>query len=150
MNCAYRREIFERYRYDPELGPNIRTGLRGGEDFELGWRTIRDGYQLRHVPAAHVEHPVKAERMTWRHVRRHGYVNGLEYARVLRKLGLPAPSLVRMKQRWAKRTYRRYLRAVFTPVAERARIFEMLAAKGMLDEIDRAERHHRRENGPGA
>ena len=29
-NCAYRREVFSRYRYDPRLGPNRRSGLRGG------------------------------------------------------------------------------------------------------------------------
>ncbi len=35
VNCAYRREIFARHRYDTELGPTTETGLRGGEDFEL-------------------------------------------------------------------------------------------------------------------
>ena len=150
VNCAYRREIFTRYRYDPELGPNTETGLCGGEDFELGWRTIRDGYTLTHVPSAHVEHPVTSNRMTWRHVRRHGYINGLEYARMMRKLGFPVYVHPHMKRRLEKRRFARFLRSLFTPTQNRLRLLDLQSTKGALDEIERSDPLLGHESGPNS
>jgi cellulose synthase/poly-beta-1,6-N-acetylglucosamine synthase-like glycosyltransferase len=49
-NCAYRREVFQHYRFDPALGPNRSTGMRGGEDVALGRRLLADGYRLQYLP----------------------------------------------------------------------------------------------------
>jgi hypothetical protein len=75
--------------------------------------------------------------MTWRHVRRHGYVNGLEYARIVLKLGFPVPRLFKMRRRLAKRRLRRYLRSRLTPPGDRTRMYQMLSTQGMIEEFDR-------------
>lgn len=49
------------YRYDPRLGPNRRTGLRGREDMLLALRLLQDGFALRYCPGAVVEHPQQLE-----------------------------------------------------------------------------------------
>ena len=86
-NCAYRREVFEAYHYDTELGPNRVTGLRGGEDYLLGQLLIRDGYRLRYLPQAQVAHPVDPARLSRRHVDRAFYMHGVEWVRIWQALG---------------------------------------------------------------
>ena len=85
-NCAYRREVFARYRYDPQLGPNRETGLRGGEDFVLARLLLRDGYSIRYVPEAPIEHEVHRDRMTRAYVKRGHYLQGVESVRIARAL----------------------------------------------------------------
>jgi GT2 family glycosyltransferase len=137
-NCAYRREVFQRYRYDPQLGPNRETGGRGGEDVELGFRLLLDGHSLLYVPSARVEHPVIPERVTWQSIRQHYYVNGAEWIRVLRKLDLPVPRPEHLKRRLARRRRRLPFRWLFDPRGHRRRQAKILAARGMLDELE----HH--------
>lgn len=86
-NCAYRREVFDAYHYDIELGPNRVTGLRGGEDYLLGQLLIRDGYRLRYLPQARVAHPVDPARLGVRHVERAFHAHGVEWVRIWRALG---------------------------------------------------------------
>lgn len=107
-NCAYRREVFISYHYDPRLGPNRQTGLRGGEDVLLAKLLLRDGYRLRYFPDARVLHPVYPERMTKASLRRSYYVNGI--ARVRVKLAT-ATSPRRLKAK-LRRKSRRELRAL--------------------------------------
>jgi GT2 family glycosyltransferase len=76
-NCAYRREVFASYHYDPRLGPNRDTGLRGGEDVLLGRLLLRDGYRLRYCPDARVRHLAHPERMTEAYLRRAYYARGV-------------------------------------------------------------------------
>ncbi len=80
-NCAYRREVFASYHYDPRLGPNRDTGMRGGEDFLIGLLLLRDGYRLRYCPDARVRHPAHPERMTEAWLRHSYYVQGIEHVR---------------------------------------------------------------------
>ena len=86
-NCAYRREIFNSYYYDPELGPNRETGLRGGEDALLGKLLLGAGYRLVYCPDAIVHHPVLPERMTKEVLRQSFYVHGIEAVRISLALG---------------------------------------------------------------
>jgi hypothetical protein len=137
VNCAYRRETLACYAYDPELGPNRETGLRGGEDFELAYRMMLDGYQLTYVPAARVEHPVNPARMTWRHVRQRFYLNGVEGARMLERLELSHPPLENLRKRVGRRRFRRHLRRLFDPVGYRVRMATILERQGMLEELVR-------------
>jgi glycosyltransferase involved in cell wall biosynthesis len=88
-SCAYRREVFDRYRYDARLGPNRATGARGGEDTLLALQLLRDGFRLRYEPAARVSHPVSPDRMTVAFVRRAHFVQGYEWVRVCAILGRP-------------------------------------------------------------
>jgi glycosyltransferase involved in cell wall biosynthesis len=89
-NCAYLREVFDAYRYDPRLGPNRETGLRGGEDFVLARMLLRDGYSIRYVPEASIEHEVHPDRMTRAYVQRGHYLQGVESVRIARALA-PQP-----------------------------------------------------------
>jgi GT2 family glycosyltransferase len=97
-NCAYRREVFARYRYAADLGPNRETGGRGGEDFELAFRLLLDGYRLRYRPEARVRHPVTRERMSLDFALRAARSNGLECVRFQHKLGLPVPALAETRR----------------------------------------------------
>lgn len=81
-NCAYRREVFTSYHYEPRLGPNREMELLGGEDVLLGRLLLRDGYRLRYCPDARVRHPVHPERMTEASLRRSYYVHGIESMRI--------------------------------------------------------------------
>jgi len=89
VNCAYRREALLKRGYQPHLGPNRATGLRGGEDTELGVDFLRSGRSILYCPKAEVYHPVTPERMTFEYVR-HGYfLRGVENVRIRHALGLP-------------------------------------------------------------
>lgn len=83
-NCAYRREIFNKYHYEPRLGPNRDTGLRGGEDSLVNMLLMRDGYRFCYIPDACVWHPVHADRMELPCLKRSYFVNGLECIRANR------------------------------------------------------------------
>jgi len=98
-NCAYRREVFSQYRYDPLLGPNRQTGMRGGEDTLLAMQLLRDGRRLQYCPDARVRHPVEPERMTLGYVKRGYFMQGREWARIRHRLGsaVPAEADVRRK-----------------------------------------------------
>jgi cellulose synthase/poly-beta-1,6-N-acetylglucosamine synthase-like glycosyltransferase len=92
-NCAYRREAFASYRYEPQLGPNRETGMRGGEDTLLAMQLLKAGLHLRYCPDARVRHPVHPDRMRVKYVRRAYFVQGVEWARIRRLLDAPLPSV---------------------------------------------------------
>jgi hypothetical protein len=79
--------VFSRYRYDTRLGPNRRSGLRGGEDWALGHQVLRDGYAIVYRPEALVHHPIPPDRMTLPYVRQGFFVNGVESIRIRERLG---------------------------------------------------------------
>ena len=88
-NCAFRRSLLhEGFRVD--LGPNRETGLRGGEDLELGLRLMRRGHELLYVPDAVVRHPVTRARMTLSYARGGFFAQGVEQVRLMQALGIPA------------------------------------------------------------
>ncbi len=101
-NCAYRREVFSRYRYDTRLGPNRRSGLRGGEDWALGHQILRDGYRMVYRPEALVHHPISPDRMTLPYVRQGFFVNGVESIRIRERLGKRKLSPFRLHLRLAR------------------------------------------------
>jgi glycosyltransferase involved in cell wall biosynthesis len=92
-SCAYRREVFERYRYDARLGPNRETGMRGGEDTLFAKQLMKDGYRLRYCPDASVRHPVHPDRMRIDYVMRSYFIQGIENARIQRIMGVRLPSV---------------------------------------------------------
>jgi len=98
-NCAYRHEVFSRYRYDTRLGPNRRSGLRGGEDWVLGKLLLRDGYRMVYCPEAIVRHPISPDRMTLPYVRQGFFVNDVESIRIRELLGEWRPSLLGIRLR---------------------------------------------------
>jgi hypothetical protein len=70
-------------------------------------------------------------------VRHHYYINGVEVIRMLRKLDLPGPKPENLKRRLAKRQRMLPFRSLFDPVGHRRRMARILAARGMLDELDK-------------
>ena len=100
-NCAYRREVFRNHAFDPTLGPNRCTGMRGGEDVALGRRLLEEGYELQYLPDAEVLHPVGPARTTFEFARRAHFAQGVERVRVARSLGrdVIAPSRLRHRLR---------------------------------------------------
>jgi hypothetical protein len=138
-NCAYRRGVFAWYRYDPSLGPNRETGLRGGEDFELGLRLLRDGYELRYCPDAIVDHPVSLKRTTMEFVRRGFFLQGVENTRWTHLLGIPQPKAKRLKEK--ERRDRSALR--FDRLFRRSRylhkLLELEQLRGRIEESLRME-----------
>jgi GT2 family glycosyltransferase len=96
-SCAYRREVFDAYFFDPRLGPNRATGLRGGEDFLLARRLLRDGYRLLYLPEARVRHPVEPSRTTEAYVLRGYYLQGIERVRIERALGVELETLSELR-----------------------------------------------------
>ncbi|RIL07700.1 MAG: hypothetical protein DCC71_02215 [Proteobacteria bacterium] len=85
-NCAYRREAFAAHRYDPALGPNRTTRMRGGEDTLLGKQLLRAGMRLRYCPDAVVRHPVEPSRATLAYVLQGHFYQGIELVRIQRAL----------------------------------------------------------------
>ena len=100
-NCAYRRALLVQHPYRADLGPNAATGMRGGEDTELGLRLRRAGYRLRYVPGARVRHPIERERTEMKSVLRAYRMQGIEAVRLRRVFGesLEAPEALRRKIR---------------------------------------------------
>jgi cellulose synthase/poly-beta-1,6-N-acetylglucosamine synthase-like glycosyltransferase len=142
-NCAYRRELFPCYGFDRDLGPNHRTGLRGGEDTLFARILLRDGYRLRYCPEARVRHPVLASRATEANVLRGHYVQGVEWARMQRALALPLPSLPRLRfEHWRMRF--RLLRKRISGRADADRRRNLLAKaefrRGLFEEARRGRR----------
>ena len=95
-NCAYRREVFDDYRYAPELGPNYETGVRGGEDTEFAQRLMIAGMALRYVPDAIVHHVVRPERLNLAYCAPRFYSHGVELVRLRNMLGVPHKSIPRL------------------------------------------------------
>jgi len=139
-NCAYRREIFSTYQYDPRLGPNRDTGLRGGEDTAISIQLMRDGYRLRYIPDARVVHPVEPNRTTPKFALQGFYYQGAQSVRMRRAIGLDAElrSLLEARRemwavraRWLRKTYKRKRQAAF-----HARL-DLAFMRGVLDELRR-------------
>jgi glycosyltransferase involved in cell wall biosynthesis/predicted O-methyltransferase YrrM len=137
-NCAYRRELLRVHGFLPELGPNRETGLRGGEDIELGARLLWLGRRILYCPDAVVEHPVAAERMTRSFVRRSYFVHGVAEVRLRRALGREVPTRRQLTRRLrrARRRARRSLLPWRRRWVEHRMESELL--RGMLSELERA------------
>jgi hypothetical protein len=135
-NCAYLRDVLLRFPFDPRLGPNRATGMRGGEDVALGRSLLAAGYRVRYVPEAEVEHPVSPERATFDYARRGYLAQGVERVRVSRVLGeRPAAA------RWIRfRIHRNRLLCALLRVGPRShRIRRQLRGellRGMLAELE--------------
>ncbi len=135
-NCAYRREVFERYRYEPALGPNRETGTRGGEDTLLAIQLLREGARVLYVADALVRHPVEPERMDPAFIARCFFAQGLESA-WLRDRGygraVPGDAALRRKLARAERRVR-WLRWLGPAATRRAR-FKREYQRGLLQGI---------------
>lgn len=139
-NCAWRREVFDAHRYDPRLGPNRATGLRGGEDMLIGLQVLKAGFRVRYCPDARVVHPVHPARMTADAARRGYYFQGVETVRMRRILGSYGEARTEselrraiwvLRRRWIKKSLRR-------EVDSRRKIEFLLASRrGELDELRR-------------
>lgn len=142
-NCAFRREVFAVYHYDPALGPNRASGLRGGEDFLLGRLLLRDGYTIQYVPDARVTHSVHRERMTPADVVRSHYLQGIESVRIAVALGDSRqlrPAKARRKLRKCRlKLLRHWLKSGFRlPKAKRIALRAQIALRrGKLRELIR-------------
>ena len=136
-NCAYLREIFGRYGYHPALGPNRETGLRGGEDYELAFRLLLDGYRITYEPRAVVKHPVASERTTLEYVTRGYHLQGIENARLREMLDLPLPTRKWLRKKIRRRTLGQSWRRWLDPVRYRTRMMRIERMRGQLDELDR-------------
>ena len=134
-NCAYRAEVFEKFHYSTELGPNYETGLRGGEDTELGHRLLLAGLQLDYVPDAVVLHPIGADRVSFEFCMKRYYSHGIELARLRRLLGVGIKSAWRV--RWERRLLLAlYLAAPFSSQWSHERIaLQREQLRGMLHEL---------------
>lgn len=97
-SCAYARDALLAHPYRPELGPNRKTGIQGGEDTELALHLLRAGHTLRYVPAARVHHPVRPERMTLAWVRDRHRTLGRETVRLRRALGDAVPDAATLRE----------------------------------------------------
>ena len=137
-NCAYRREIFDNYRYAPELGPNYETGVRGGEDTEFAQRLMLDGLALLYVPDAIVHHVVRPERLSLAYCAPRFYSHGVELARLRAMLGVSQKSPFRL--RWERRLLFGLYALIPLGIGwSAARItLEREKLRGMLDERTRA------------
>ena len=133
-NCAYRREVFDGYRYEPALGPNRETGIRGGEDTLLAMQLLRDGARILYVADALVRHPIDPERMDPAFIARCFFAQGLESA-WLRQRGygraVPGDTALRRKLARAERRVR-WLRWLGPAASRRAR-FKREYQRGLLE-----------------
>jgi glycosyltransferase involved in cell wall biosynthesis len=138
-NCAYRAEIFQKYRYSTKLGPNYETGLRGGEDTELGKRLLLDGFQLDYVPQALVCHPIHADRLGFEFCKQRFYSHGMELARLRNMLGDGIRSPWRL--RWERRLLLAlYIVLPFSSQWSRERIaLQREKLRGMVHELQQSE-----------
>jgi glycosyltransferase involved in cell wall biosynthesis len=138
-NCAYRAEVFQKYSYSTMLGPNYETGLRGGEDTELGNRLLLDGFELDYVPQAVVCHPIHADRLGFEFCKQRFYSHGIELARLRNMLGDG------IRSPWQLRWERRLLLALymvlpFSSQWSRERIaLQREKLRGMLHELQQSE-----------
>lgn len=118
-NCAYRRASLLERPYPLELGPNRRTGGRGGEDTAVAMELLRSGQRLLHVPAARVYHPVDPERLTLEYVREGYRQQAREILELHRLLEIPDP--IPWKLRRALRRRRRRASEPWAPEDSRIR-----------------------------
>jgi glycosyltransferase involved in cell wall biosynthesis len=135
-NCAYRREVFERYHYEPALGPNRATGIRGGEDTLLAIQLLRDGGRILYVADALVRHPVEPERIDPAFVARCFFAQGLESAWLRRRgYGRAVPEEAALRRKLARTERRvRWLRW-FGPAASHRARFKREYQRGLLEEM---------------
>jgi len=134
-NCAYRRALFDEFEFDPSLGPNYETGLRGGDDSLFGIQVLEAGHRILHRPTAGVRHPVSGARMTREYAETGYYLHGAERIRIQRALGRPTPSPQRVLLRLARANWR-HLRSPWSTDFKRLRR-KLRAAylHGQLDEL---------------
>ena len=87
VSVAWRRDWLLTHPYRDELGPNRKTGLRGGEDTCVALEIMEAGGRVLYAPRALVHHTVDPSRMTLDFVQQGYACQGREYARVLHVLG---------------------------------------------------------------
>jgi GT2 family glycosyltransferase len=87
-NCAFRREIFEKYgMFRLDLGVSGSRHTITCDDTEFGERLIRGGEKIVYCPSAIVYHPVDPARATKKYFLSWYYYNGRSLTRTL---GLPS------------------------------------------------------------
>jgi arylsulfatase A-like enzyme/glycosyltransferase involved in cell wall biosynthesis len=137
VNCAWRRDLVERLRYAEDLGPNSRSGMRGGEDALLARRILDGGARVAYAPGAVVHHPVAPERMEARYVLEGYYWQGVEKARIHRHLGLDPER--RLKGKARRRILQSALIAWLEPILPNALAVPLFKRwrfyRGVLDEL---------------
>ncbi|MFK7894251.1 MAG: glycosyltransferase family 2 protein [Myxococcota bacterium] len=112
-NFAIRREVFDMLSFSNRLGPNPKTGLRGGEDTALAHQILRRDQRIRYEPSTIVEHPIHLDRATFEFVLDAYQTHGREAALTRRELGFKPFSIPRLICRLFKHWLRRRLRFLF-------------------------------------
>jgi len=135
-NCAYRSEVFRNHGFDPTLGPNRSTGMRGGEDVALGQRLLAEGYRLQYLPHAEVFHPVRPERATFEFARRAHLAQGVERVRVARSLGRNVIPASRLRRRLRRDRLRRTALFLLPRARRIRRRLREALLRGMLAELE--------------
>jgi len=133
-NCAYRRAALLDHPYPVELGPNRKTGLRGGEDTVVAMSLLRAGKRLAYVPEAFVYHPVEADRMTRSFVERGYYLQGVESYRIRRLLGMEVMSASELRAKIGRRFLPWVLLPKLLPRKRRRADLRQLYYRGLLSE----------------
>lgn len=141
-NCAYARSAIGESGFDPSLGPNRATGLRGGEDTELAKRILRRGERIRFVPDAVVYHPVAPDRMTKAYVKRGYFMQGVEQVRIGRALGAAAPSKWLLRARLMRNYLATPLHFFKSPESRFRKQMRRELRRGALHELQRLDRKH--------
>jgi len=139
-NCAYLRDVLLLNPYRAELGPNRETGLRGGEDFELGFRLQAGGWRLLYCPEACVHHPVPAERLTIEYAAQGYYWQGVERVRLDLALGRRPDALGALWLKLARRRFRMWMHGASHSTAQVRRVIRAQHTLGRL--VETARLHH--------
>lgn len=136
-NCAYRRSLLLKFGYATNLGPNSKTGCRGGEDTLLARQVLDLGQRLVYSPRAAVTHPVKRERMTTAYVTQAYYWQGVEKVRIRSALAFPRRRFwgLQVRLRIFKYELLRLLRPLVTANVRLAWDCQQARHRGVLDEL---------------
>lgn len=135
-NCAYLREVLLKEGFRSDLGPNFATGLRGGEDTELGRRLLLSGASLLYVPEAVVVHPVHPARVSLSFARKRFLAHGAERVRLRRAHGLPLPSLRALRARQLGLRWLSALRGLVGAPGHERIVVEQAKLAGMIAEYE--------------
>lgn len=114
-NMAYRRSLFEQIGdFDPALGAG--TATAGGEDLEMFFRTLQEGYTLVYEPNALVRH---RHRRDYTQLKKQITNNGVGYYSYLVRSALAYPEhyfdFVRIGLRFLQSNIGRLLRSLVRP-----------------------------------
>lgn len=94
-NMAFRRHVFDRWRFSTQLGRSG-AGLMSGDEAELFAAVGRSGGKVLYVPAMAVDHLIHSDRLTEKWVRRRFFFDGVSRARMQLALGARIVAFIRM------------------------------------------------------